>query len=224
MMTVAPKLAPETAAAADGDSGSFTEMLWESSVADPDRLLSSLRREQKLLSRSSEHYRQIGQVLSIAEAAVWKVGVPALTPSSRIAARKSCFSGKLDEFLKQELVGVPTTTLEFYVEDLDNLTDDASSLESLSVSNLTMLERIGIFSLFAPVVYAFSAFALTTQLQPASAWLAALVPLCVYVGLVSILASDTYRRASFSIILGNEILRRRGGDAPGASNLQICPT
>lgn len=200
------------------------EFLWESSHADPAEFLTILRHEQKSLARNSDHYRQIGQALSVAEAAAWNAGIIAPFPTFRIRARRLAYSDNLETFLRKELTGVPTTTLEFYVEDLDNLTDDSSSLESLSVSPLSFLERTGFFLLFAPAVYLISGLFLARHIEFGAAWLAALIPLFSYLALVSILASDTYRRASFSIILGKEILRRRGGDSPGASNLRICPT
>jgi hypothetical protein len=191
---------------------------------DADNFLANLQREQRTLARSSDHYRQIGQTLSILESARWKVGIIALFPSDRVKARRSLFSGTVESFVREELTGVPTTTLEFYVEDLDNLAEDASSLENLSIRGLSFWERTGIFLLLAPLVYILSGFFLMTQIGTASAWLAATLPLVTYLALVSILASDTYRRASFSIVLGREILRRLGADTPGSSNLQICPT
>jgi hypothetical protein len=191
---------------------------------DADNFLANLQREQRGLARSSDHYRQIGQALSILESARWRVGIVALFPTERVRTRRSLFSGTVESFIREELTGVPTTTLEFYVEDLDNLTDEASSLESLSIKELSFLERTGVFLIVAPLLYLISGFFLMTQLGTASAWLAALLPLVTYLSLVSILTSDTYRRASFSIVLGREILRRRGADTPGSSSLQICPT
>jgi len=209
---------------AQGSVEEFEENFLKSGHTDPELFIASLRHEQKAVARSSEHYRQIGQALSILEAAVWKVGIISLFPTARVRARRQLFTPPIESFLRQELTGVPTSTLEFYVEDLDNLTDESSSLENLSVQSINFLERSGYFILLSPFVYLLSGLFLQRHLSPMSAWLAAVLPFVIFLGIISVIASDTYRRASFSIVLGKEILRRLGGDTPGASNLRVCPT
>ena len=209
--------------------------IWESSRLDTGQFLSALRIEQKKLARTSEHYRQIGQALSIAETGCWKVGIIRLFPTKRVQALGAHYKGPVQTYLRESLTGVPTTTLEFYVEDLDNLTGEASTLENLSVSSVSFLERAGFLIALTPLIFLISSFLLSSRLSSAIASLsngnpellfiiASILPTLLYLGLVYILISETYRRASFSIALGWEILRRKGGDTPGASGLQICPT
>jgi len=203
--------------------------VWESSRLDTNQFLSALRSEQKTLARTSEHYRQIGLALSIAETVSWKIGTIKLFPTRRIQALKEIYKGPMDTFLRESLSTVPTSTLEFYVEDLDNMTAEASSLEALSVTPLSFLERSGVLLLLTPLIFILSALFFRSKMPvhfgtEALLALAAALPTILYVGIVYVLISETYRRASFSIALGWEILRRKGGDTPGASGLQICPT
>jgi len=209
--------------------------IWESSRLDTGQFLSALRIEQKKLARTSEHYRQIGQALSISETGSWKVGIIQLFPTKRVQALSAHYKGPVQTYLRESLAGVPTSTLEFYVEDLDNLTGEASSLENLSVASVSFFERAGILLATTPLVFLVSSFLLKSKVQVVIGSLASgniellyllvsLLPTLLYLGLVYVLISETYRRASFSIALGWEILRRKGGDTPGASGLQICPT
>jgi len=222
---------------ADGIPTEYYEeaAIWESSRLDTGQFLSALRIEQRKMARTSEHYRQIGQALSIAETGCWKVGIVKLFPTKRVQALAVHYKGPIHTFLREALAGVPTTTLEFYVEDLDNLTDEASTLENLSVSPVSFLERAGFLLAITPLIFLISSFIFRTKLKIAIERIAAgnlelvyvlasLLPTLLYLGLVYILISETYRRASFSIALGWEILRRKGGDTPGATPLQICPT
>lgn len=210
-------------------------VVWESSRLDTGQFLSALRTEQRKLARTSEHYRQIGQALSIAETGCWKVGIVKLFPTKRVQALGIHYKGPVQTFLRESLAGVPTTTLEFYVEDLDNLTGEASTLENLSVPSLSFFERAGFLLAMTPLVFVISSFLLRSKLKIAIESLfsgdlallyiaASILPTTLYLGLVYVLISETYRRASFSIALGWEVLRRKGGDTPGATPLQICPT
>lgn len=204
-------------------------VLWESSSIDAGQYLSSLRVEQKKLARTSEHYRQIGEALSISEAGCWKVGIIKPFPTKRVRALAALYKGPIDTFLRESLAGVPTTTLEFYVEDLDNLTKEASDLETLSVTPISFFEKSCYFLLLTPIIFIASSYIFSSK--PTSGlssmeFLYLLTPLiltALYLSLVFILISEVYRRASFSIALGWEILRRKGSDTPGASPLRICP-
>jgi hypothetical protein len=203
--------------------------IWESSRLDTGQFLNALQVEQRKLARTSEHYRQIGQALSIAETGCWKVGIVKLFPTKRIQALRELYKGPIHTFLRESLSTIPTTTLEFYVEDLDNLTGEASTLENLSVGQVTLIERLGFLVSLAPAIFIISSLVLKSKMHfngDAEWMLLALpiLPTLLYLGLVYVLISETYRRASFSIALGWEILRRKGGDTPGASPLQICPT
>ena len=209
------------------EKDSAEALIWESSRLDTSQFLTTLRSEQKALARTSEHYRQIGQALSIAESVSWKVGIIKLFPTRRVLALRQAYSGPLETFLRESLSTVPTTTLEFYVEDLDNMTDEASSLENLSISPLTFIERAGVLLLFAPFIFLLSVVSFSSKFpvdEGAGLLLTAAValPTLLYLGIVYILTSNTYRRASFSIVLGWEILRRKGGDNPGAPGFRIC--
>lgn len=210
-------------------------VLWKTSRLDTGQLLSVLRTEQKNIARTSEHYHQIGQTLAIAETGCWRVGIVRLFPTKRVQALGTHYRGPIQTFLRESLAGVPTSTLEFYLEDLDNLTKEASTLQSLSIAPLSFLERAGVYLAMTPIVFALSSLLLRSKLKVAIENLfngdlsllyivASILPTMLYLGLVYVLVSETYRRASFSIALGWEILRRKGGDTPGATPLKICPT
>ncbi len=175
-------------------------------------------------AKRSEHYQLIGKTLRICEVASFRIGIPWLPPTRSVLARRRAFNQSLSDFLRTSLVHVPTSTLESYCDDLQTWPVDDESGYSLSIAPVSPGERYAL-----PVVvaagFAFGVFILslvegarsTLSLVLATIFSASL---CLF---SAMLCSEGYRRASFSWLISNEILRRRGDDLGPTSKIPLYP-
>lgn len=170
------------------------------------------------------YYRLIADCLNISEAGCIQAGVPWLPPTRGTRELSGKFQGPLPEFVRLSLVGVNTTVLELYCDDLENLAPTSKNLSRLFIRRLSAVERYAMsFFLF---------FAVLCLSLLATNWLnfapsARVSVSIVLAGLAFIsgifLSSDAQRRASFHCLLYNELLRRRGLDQINSNRLRIFP-
>jgi hypothetical protein len=172
----------------------------------------------------NEHYRLIGEILSICEAGSLIVGVPWLPPSSATQELAEKFESPLADFVKLSLVTVNTNTLELYCDDLESCVSSSATADSLFIRSLPMLERHSfcvLFSVFAGCLSYWSsvsfglgfATSLLISLSVATAFFAVLVTFC----------SESHRLYSFHCLLEHELMRRKGLDQPNSRPLGILP-
>ncbi len=168
------------------------------------------------------HYREISATLNKAEAYFFTVGVPCLSFSKKLRElKKECFS-PLEDFIRINLTNVPTTALQSYTEDLQQIPLDSKNSEKLGIIKLSFLER------YSLTIFLFtSCFGLPLISQ---SWInvTSLFPLLISLGLaISVSAislyicSETYRRSNFYWLLSKEILRRKGLDQPNSRTIPL---
>lgn len=189
-----------------------------------EQFLKALRKEQNTLADHSEGYMRIGETLTTAETVSLVVGIPILWATKRVRALRKRCDMPIDEFLRVNLVGVPTRVVEFYIQELDDLSIEANSLDRLSIQRPTRFERLAPLVVALPIFFFLFFLIFSLSLSPPLAALGSFfITSLAILGLV-VLSSNTYRRISFSLFLSREILRRRGENTPGGPNLRMCPT
>ena len=160
-------------------------------------------------------YRVIGDALSIAEAATIHVGIPWLPPTAPVRERQEKFEAPLEDFIQLSVTEVPTSTLESYCDDLEQLPPDKPSGELLGLAELSFLEHHSLAFLFLGAAFVCSLVSLNFATGTLAIGISAA---CLFSGVAGFigasLTSETYRRASFYTVIAKEVARR-GGRAGG---------
>lgn len=162
------------------------------------------------------HYQNIGRLLQTLEASSFLIGIPWLYPTKRLRALRVVLTQSAQDFLRFELVAVPTEALQSYADELQNAPYSAQSNQSLGLLNLTGLERHGSL-LFLPPAIGMLGFFVIETITENNLLASLLAVLFLFVTAVSTLSlsSERYRRATFYNALVREIMRRRGIDVGG---------
>jgi hypothetical protein len=174
----------------------------------------------------TSHYLTIGHTISICESASIKVGIPCLFPTKKIRSLKASYYGQLEDFIRIQLVGVPTVVLESYIDDLlEHFDEDCIKPTSkLFIHSLTLLEKYGCMSLFS-IFSLFLAY-YTSSLYSSNnstVILATIIVGTISVSLSILVNSEIYRATSFAMLLRDEVSRRMGSSST-QTKLRICPS
>ncbi|HQH26915.1 MAG TPA: hypothetical protein PLP17_05915 [Oligoflexia bacterium] len=171
-----------------------------------------------------EHYRAIGETLSICEAAVLCAGIPWLFPTASVHARALKYQGPVEQFIRLSLVNISTSTLELYCDDLENAPVQSTERDPLYLAPLSNLDRfcwcLAIIACGACLVYLICQslglsplFTALGIVGTGSILFAACAPYCL----------ESHRRYSLHSLLYAEILRRKGLDHPNTKGVRILP-
>lgn len=167
-----------------------------------------------------EQYKQIGKVLGIGEASSFKIGVPLLAPTRQVRSRRQRIDCSLEYFLRYNLVGVNTESLNLYIEELEG----EASYEALFIPVITASERWAcpvIMILCSLVIVLGISFASPTGLI----WEGGLSLILSAAFLTAVFfSSDFYRRLSFVLLLKKEARRRAGLTPSDSGNFNAIPT
>lgn len=167
---------------------------------------------QKDNSVEVEHYKAIGQVLSILEASRFRVGVPCLLPTPIVRKLSQKIAEPIEEYIRVNLVNTRTEVLESYIDDLRNIPLSIENNCSLGIYTPSDTERYGVFTLFIAIssLIGFCIFGLP---ESKIGWflLGVFSIFELIIWFINLLfGSEHYRRNTFIWYTNNELLRRRG--------------
>jgi hypothetical protein len=193
----------------------------------PDRLFGGDKRDNQLPTSDKivGHYKIIGSTLTACEANFWRVGIPWLPyTSQQIPSVRKPAGETIDSFIRLNLVGIPSDSLNCYLEDLESLPISNRSSATLAIRRPKLLERLPYFAISVLICLFIASilhlYVLSPIVQPIvlalfSGWLGLIFSLTT--------CSDPFRRFSFYRILSNEVARRSGsGNGSGKPKLKVC--
>ncbi len=167
-------------------------------------------------------YANVGRMLLVTEAAVTSIGIPWLPPTPRTLALRREFYPPMKDFVRQSLVNVPTTELEFYAEDLESLPADDACSRKLHIGGLGMIERNMLTAvLFASCFGLFFALTLWVRGGLGLALGLSFLVASVVAAVSGYVCSEDSRRSTFHWLIFEELLRRKGHDEPGLQSLPL---
>lgn len=200
--------------------------------------LTSRRRKNAASSYDQDtlirYYRQIGRLLRVCEVGSFRIGVPWLPPTARVTALRTDLERQLHssnpaqrqsiaDYIRTGLVGVPTTVLEMYGEDLGGYTtEEPSESYHLALGRLSRFERYAgtliVTTIAVTLYFAHLWFWKSTSLVVIALGVG-LVAAAAVIGMVT--GSEGYRRATFAWVVSAEIQRRRGSGSDRGSQLRL---
>ncbi len=161
-------------------------------------------------------YASIGRLLLVAETAAPGIGIPWVPPTPRTRALRAEYFEPLKDFIRSGLVGIQTSSIELYIEDLENLDRSEASTDRLKIGGLNVFERFALTAVLFATCFSIvlvAAIWVDTGIELA-------VSLSLLVGIVVAAVSfyiccEASRRSTFQWALFEELLRRKGIDEPG---------
>lgn len=167
-------------------------------------------------------YSQVGRVLLTAETSSPGIGVPWVPPTKRTRTLQAEYYDPLKDFIRSSLSNVSTNALESYADDLAELPVDEPSAQYLAIDGLSAFERAALPLLL--FVTSFSGLLISAIWAKATAQFA----LGISIGISALIAavcgyvcSERCRRSTFHWLLVEEIMRRKGLDEQGGTQIPV---
>ena len=172
----------------------------------------------------AREYKQIGEVLLICESSFLTIGIPWLAPTTRVELLRKKIDCSILEFVKINLVNIPTSVLKLYSEDLPK-----ENSKKLNIEIHSNFERYAHIYLSAGI---YTALAVSLSLSLSKTRLVSLilmigileaVVLVVLFVILINLSSDSYRKKTFKKVILKELSRREGHNSNGIKILTAKP-
>jgi hypothetical protein len=175
------------------------------------------------MAMQGSYFKTIGETLSICEAGSYLVGIPWLPPTSYVNKIAKQFYLPLADFVKINLVGVPTSQIERYCEDLEqSIQNNNHQNTEFYLYSPTTFEKLTFCLIFTGIFFSADLLICLILFGTISTSLvyACITGLIVF-GFCLAISREENRYKSFLSLLQKELMRRKGFDLTNSNKILI---